>query len=146
MQNNLLLIKKIINKKELQHADIEEIKSILDKTIKIKTNKLVEPQLLKPKDITKKGKYWGLKFGAWNKVVVCKLPINGTGAYKYSPVKKNDNYARIGLSNCELFYGPVKSWKNTNPDFSHKQLINAGASKFWLSEQTGCCFGWNPEF
>ena len=128
MKNQLLKIKKLINKEKI---DVNEINNIIDICLKTK-NEISKPQLFKPNEINKIGKYWGLKFGTWNKVIVTKLPNGGTGSMKYAPVSKNDRYANLALSNCELYYGTVKSWNNTKPDISQKKLIEAGASKYWF--------------
>lgn len=85
------------------------------------------------------GKYWGLHYGRWAKVVVQTLPTGGgTGGLVFAPVdKRGYPYTNGGaLSNCDVFWGPVASWGARAPRIGRQRLLKAGASKFWLDART----------
>lgn len=86
--------------------------------------------------LSETGKYWGLRFGDWYKVVVNDLPRGGgTGSLTFAPVPRKGHVSSCALETCELFWGPVKAWGAKAPRIGKKKLIAAGASAHWVSRK-----------
>lgn len=119
--------------------DVKETTSHLKKPKKLPRLyiKAVKPKLYGncPPEL---GKYWGFRFGRWEKVKVTALAERGgTGSLLYAPIdKRGYPYAKaVALSNCAAFYGPMPAWGENPPKFSKAKLKAVGVSDHWLKEK-----------
>lgn len=129
LKKDLKIVLNIIDQVWLTTEDIDNIKNILTSIIaKSDKKNVLKKEFFKPKEIKEVGRYWGLRFGEWQRVVVKRLSTNNdTGRMSFIG-SSNTN----ALSNCELYYGKILTWKDSKPKISKKRLLKLGVSEFWL--------------